>query len=208
MKLRNTLIISTITIALTACGGSEESTNSANTAQTATPTIANVESTTETATIKQASAESTVKTNTADNKQVADNSNEEATTVAKKPEELPHGRLNGIVDTGNYKQAIINNAGQVVRLKEGHTWQGWHVKQINNDGIIIHAGDEEHKLSLHSDFHAPKLSQAEMERRNQLMQTQQTLAPNANVETERTIPALQLTEEQREIVRSRLIASQ
>lgn len=201
MKLRHTLIISTITIALTACGGSEESTNSSSTAQTTTPTTA-------TATIKQVSDESTAKTETTENKEIADNSNEEAKTVAKKPEELPHGRLNGIVDTGSYKQAIINNAGQVIRLKEGQSWQGWQIKKISQNMIKIHSGDTEHQLSLHEDFHAPKLSQAEIDRRNQLMQTQQTLAPNDNTAVERTIPPLKLTEEQREIVQSRLISSQ
>ncbi|MGV6808271.1 MAG: hypothetical protein ACWA5U_00155 [bacterium] len=208
MTLRTTLILSALTLALTACGGNEESTNSSSTAQTATPTTKNVETITETVTNKPTNEASIAKTETAENQQVADNSNEAAKTAAEKPEELPHGRLNGIVDTGNYKQAIINNAGQVIRLKEGQSWQGWQIKQISHNMIMIHSGDVEHQLALHEDFHAPKLSQTEIDRRNQLMQTQQTLAPTDHTTVERTIPPLQLTEEQREIVQSRLIASQ
>ncbi|MEZ5533980.1 MAG: hypothetical protein R3F02_00010 [Thiolinea sp.] len=69
---------------------------------------------------------------------------------------LPLGRLIGIVDTEDYRQATIDNQGRVLRLREGDDWQGWTIKSIGRKNIVISQDNAEHSLLLLTEFRAPE----------------------------------------------------
>ena len=123
--------------------------------------------------------------------------------IVDEPEEsdLPLGRLTGIIDTGTYKQAIINNQGKVIRLKEGENWQGWTVTSIHPEKIIIRNDGEEHSLLLLSEFRAPQRTQAELDSMHSQQNTQS--AENDAQQPVASPPAF--TEEQITELRSRLL---
>jgi hypothetical protein len=215
MTLRNQLMISVTAMLLMACGGDTEKQveqTQAPVEQQATPAaLEKVADHLSTGSQVDSLQSNSIGNNT---KEVEKSSapaespivdEQSAAPADEMNEELPRGRLTGIIDTGRYKQAIVNNDGQVIRLKEGSSWQGWQVKAINADEIVVMAGDKEEKLSLHSDFHAPRLSQAEVERRQAILDA--TQAPQVTEpQSEPTIPPLQLTEEQVQEMRSRLVS--
>lgn len=104
---------------------------------------------------------------------------------------LPLGRLVGIVDTGDYKQATINNQGKVVRLREGDDWQGWTVDSISRKDIVISRNNMEYSLLLLSEFRSPEANQ----------QVTQSLSDDVGDDA----PVPQFTEEQLTELRSRLL---
>ena len=124
---------------------------------------------------------------------------EPITLTEEKKFELPLGRLTGIVDTGEYKQAIIDNRGQVIRLKEGDDWQGWTVTTIHPEKIAIQHNKEEHSLLLLSEFRSPQLTQTELD--NQQANSQDKSLQNQS----KTAEAKPFTEEQLTELRSRLL---
>lgn len=72
--------------------------------------------------------------------------------------DLPSGRLVALIIHDNTKQAVINHLGDVTRLSEGSTWQGWEVISIEEDQLKIRKADREAQLSLWESFLAPKAS--------------------------------------------------
>ena len=114
--------------------------------------------------------------------------------------DLPFGRLTGIIDTGTYKQAIINNQDKVIRLKEGENWQDWTVTEIHPEKIIINSEGEEHTLLLLSEFRAPQRTQTELDNRAEPVSHQQP----ENVQQDASAPP-PFTEEQITELRSRLL---
>jgi outer membrane PBP1 activator LpoA protein len=210
MKLQHQLMISVVAVLLTACGGETEKVTENIQMQTPAEQQVAPEQLEEVA--DHLSTDSQVdalqRNVPADNvkEEAAPATNDQSSLPAGKVEgSLPHGRLTGIIDTGSYKQAIINNDGQVIRLKKGTDWQGWTVKTIKAQEIVVTNGQKEEKLSLHGDFHAPRLSQAELERRQAMQEAIQ--APQVSEpQAEPTIPPLELTEEQVQEMRSRLVS--
>lgn len=214
MKLRNQLMISVVAVLLMACGGETEKKAEQPNAdalveqqQPASEQLEKVADDLSTDSQVDSLQRNTPNDSLEEEAKPAEAANDQQSTAPADGMngELPRGRLTGIIDTGSYKQAIVNNDGQVIRLKEGADWQGWQVKAINADEIVVMAGDKEEKLSLHGDFHAPRLSQAEAERRQAMLEAAQ--APQAaEPQAEPTIPPLQLTEEQVQEMRSRLVS--
>jgi hypothetical protein len=80
----------------------------------------------------------------------------QATDLTKS--DLPSGRLVALIIHDNTKQAVINHLGDVTRLSEGSTWQGWKVISIEADQLKIRKADREAQLSLWESFLAPKAS--------------------------------------------------
>lgn len=115
--------------------------------------------------------------------------------------ELPLGRLTGIIDTGTYKQAIVDDQGKVIRLKEGGEWHGWIVSSIDQDKITVSQSDEIHSLSLLSEFRSPQLTETEL--------NSQAVAKSENQpinDTQQAADAApQFSEEQLTELRSRLL---
>ena len=122
-------------------------------------------------------------------------------TAEKSDIELPLGRLTGIVDTGEYKQAIINNQGQVTRLKEGDDWQGWQVTTIDQEKLVISRNGEDHSLNLLSEFRSPQLTETELANQN-MNDKNDDLAEKEKTESTTEKP---FTEEQLTELRSRLL---
>lgn len=119
----------------------------------------------------------------------------------------PQGRLVGVVVAGEYKQAIINNADQVIRLQEGDDWSGWKVTAIHHQGITITSDEVEQTLALHADFYAPALSVSGAMRHQHLADelAQARLTPSIPA-VQSTIPPLVMTTEQLAKVRTHLVA--
>lgn len=122
--------------------------------------------------------------------------------IEEKSFELPLGRLTGIIDTGEYKQAIINNQNQIIRLKEGDNWQGWTVTAIHPEKIAINHEGEEHSLLLLSEFRSPQLTQTELDNKANQQEKQQTEAIQKTAQEPNTQA---FTEEQLIELRSRLL---
>jgi hypothetical protein len=110
---------------------------------------------------------------------------------------LPLGRLIGIVDGDDYKQATINNQGKVIRLREGDDWQGWKVEAIGQKKVVISQNNAQHSLLLLSEFRAPEPTQ-------NLSDSQQMAQRLSNDEAAGGV-APQFTEEQLAELRSRLL---
>lgn len=124
-----------------------------------------------------------------------------AAAMAPAPESgplLPLGRLVGIVDAGDYKQATIDNQGKVIRLREGDDWQGWHVEAIGRKKVVISQDNAQHSLLLLSEFRAPEATQNLLDSQ----QMPQSLSDNTEAGAAE-VP--QFTQEQLTELRSRLL---
>jgi hypothetical protein len=110
---------------------------------------------------------------------------------------LPLGRLIGIVDADDYKQATIDNQGKVIRLREGDDWQGWKVEAIGQKKVVISQNNAQHSLLLLSEFRAPEPTQ-------NLLDSQQMARRLSNDEAAGGVTP-QFTEEQLAELRSRLL---
>ncbi len=189
MNIKYTILISTLV--LTACGTDTETQTSA-TQQAAPISPSQVVQKTDTGERSM----SQVSTNASSTVQ-ADNSQVENTQTEKTNIELPLGRLMGIIDTSEYKQAIINNQGQITRLKEGDDWQGWRVTTIDQEQLVISRNGKDHSLNLLSEFRSPQLTETELTNRN--------LNDKAEKEKIESTTEKPFTEEQLTELRSRLL---
>lgn len=106
---------------------------------------------------------------------------------------LPLGRLIGVVDSNDYRQATIDNQGKVIRLREGDDWQGWTVASIGQKKIVISKDNVEHSLLLLSEFRAPESAKGQLA----LQQVAQSLSGDP--------AAPQFTQEQLSKLRSNLL---
>ena len=106
---------------------------------------------------------------------------------------LPLGRLVGVVNSDDYRQATIDNQGKVVRLREGDDWQGWTVVSIGQKKVVISRDNVEHSLLLLSEFRAPELAKGQLA----LQQVAQSLSGDP--------AAPQFTQEQLSKLRSNLL---
>lgn len=148
--MRYLLLVSTLT--LTACGSNEESATAINHSESHTSVETEPEM-------------EHLQANSYDTEEVPQTDTEEAITIIATEEEveLPLGRLTGIIDTGSYKQAIIDNDGKIIRLKEGENWQGWTLTAIHREKIVISHDKKEHSLLLLGEFRSPQLTQTELD---------------------------------------------
>jgi len=190
MKIPYLILATTFT--LTACGSD---TNPPQTSQATPHAIAE----TPAASTQQ---ETKAKSSLAIQPEKANLEKKKAVQIEEEKFKLPLGRLTGIIDTGEYKQAIINNQNQIIRLKEGENWQGWTVTAIHPEKIAINHEGEEHSLLLLNEFRSPQLTETELANK----MSQQEKSQNETVQDTVSDPNTQaFTEEQLTELRSRLL---
>ena len=191
MKAHYLILVSALT--LTACGSDAESVSPSSTNRTEPQPIEETKAAPEVAdAVTQQQADISLSAG-------SEQEQAEITQTAEQKFELPLGRLTGIIDTGTYKQAILDNQGKVIRLKEGDDWQGWTVTSIYPEKIVINHEGEEHSLLLLSEFRSPQLTETELE--NQQADTQNNEAQESTTKATGQV----FTEEQLTELRSRLL---
>lgn len=161
MNVRYFLLTSTLLLA--ACGTDTEEVqvtsgqdSAAVSSQTATPGTRQVEAESYKPVGNPAVTDNTVKNSVVSEQIVVTTA--EAVSQQSGPL-LPLGRLVGIVEAEDYRQATIDNQGKVLRLREGDDWQGWTVKSIGRKKIVISQDKAEHSLLLLTEFRAPEAVQ-------------------------------------------------
>lgn len=200
MKIPYSLLISALL--LSACG-SETKVDAATASATATKTTTDAEhaapSVGSSASQEQRTAATTgtAVATTAENTPVIGESVSRSTAAEHQSQQaeplLPLGRLVGVVDSGDYRQATIDNQGKVIRLRVGDDWQGWEVKSIGQKKVVISRDNAEYSLLLLSEFRAPAPAQGQLA----LQQVAQSLAGDP--------AAPQFTQEQLLKLRSNLL---
>ena len=133
MNIRYSLLVSALL--LSACGSETKVEAVSEAAPVKTTTVGSSASQDQltVAAMVADSAESTTLEATENTPEVYDSgsSSEVAELQSQQAEPLlPLGRLIGVVDSDDYRQATIDNQGKVVRLREGDDWQGWKVESI------------------------------------------------------------------------------
>lgn len=113
-----------------------------------------------------------------------------AAVINKEPEVVetelipPLGRLVGIVDLGTKKYVLVRNETENKSLYKGDVWEGWTIKDINSERVVISAGKQTTEVALIGDFEAPaankqmlasrkRQDQRKRNRQQQLRQAQQ-----------------------------------
>lgn len=116
----------------------------------------------------------------------------------------PAGRLTGIIDMGTAKQAVVHTEDQrILYLQTEQQWDGWTVVQIEAQQVLLERAGKQHIISMKT-MDAPELSDA-AKKRDEVNQRLAQVNQAADEDTENNEATLELSEEEKALVKSRLI---